>query len=73
MLMVAGSEAPRKEGTVIFRSEKSRPPIKILIIGVTILFTREVTMAPKAPPTITPTARSTTLPRLIKSLNSLTI
>ena len=37
-----------------------------------ISLTKEVTIAVKAPPTATPTAKSTTLPRLINSLNSLT-
>ena len=73
ILIVAGSEAPRKLGTVILRWLKSMPPISILTIGMTILFTREVTMEPKAPPTTTPMAKSTTLPRLMNSLNSLII
>lgn len=38
-----------------------------------MLFTREVTIELKAPPTTTPMARSTTLPRLMNSLNSLII
>lgn len=49
------------------------PPMNILTTGMTMLFTREVTIELKAPPTTTPMARSTTLPRLMNSLNSLII
>ena len=37
-----------------------------------MLSTRLVTILPKAAPMITPTARSTTLPRAMKARNSLT-
>lgn len=40
-------------------------------IGIMMSLTSEVTMAVKAEPTTIPTARSMTLPRLIKSINSL--
>ena len=40
------------------------------ITGPITSFTREVTIALNAPPTTTPTARSMTLPFMIKSLNS---
>ena len=38
--------------------------------GMTTWSTRLVTILPKAPPMITPTARSTTLPRAMKARNS---
>src|SRR3989344_2968088 len=43
------------------------------INGVIMSFTKELTTAVKAAPIMTPTARSTTLPRSIKSLNPLII
>ena len=46
-------------------------PVKREIAGVTIFVTRLLTIPEKAPPIITPTARSITLPFEIKSLNSL--
>lgn len=49
---------------------KSKPPINIEITGITTSLTRELTMEVKAPPTMIPTARSTTEPRLMNSLNS---
>ena len=42
-------------------------------MGDKMLFTRELTILEKAPPTITPTAKSKTFPLLINSLNSLII
>lgn len=48
------------------RLEKSTPPIIRPIIGVKILLTKLVTIEEKAPPTITPTAKSRTLPLSIK-------
>ena len=39
-------------------------------MGLMISLTREVVMELKAPPMMTPTARSITLPRAIKDLNS---
>ena len=54
-----------------FKFVKSKPPISMEIIGMTTSLTRELTIDVKAPPTIIPTARSTTEPRLMKSLNSL--
>src|ERR1035437_7968943 len=53
--------------------EKSRPPVSKPIGGIRISFTRELTMAPKAAPMITPTARSTALPLMANSLNSFNI
>ena len=50
---------------------KSTPPASNPTIGITMSFTNELTMAVNAPPTATPTARSTTEPRLINSMNSL--
>ena len=58
---------------VIERLEKSTPPKIRPIKGVKILFTKLVTMEEKAPPTITPTAKSKTLPRAINFLNSFII
>jgi hypothetical protein len=43
------------------------------MIGLMRLSTREVTTAPKAAPTTTATARSTTFPRIRNFLNSLNI
>ena len=39
--------------------------------GIKTSLTSEVTMAPKLAPMITPTARSTTLPRMMNVLNAL--
>lgn len=64
--------APKMLGMSIARVLKSRPPARRLVIGIIMSLTSELTMAVKAPPTATPTARSTTLPRLINSLNSRT-
>lgn len=58
---------------VTCRLVKSKPPMIIEMTGITTSLTREVTMAVKAAPTTMPTARSTTLPRLINSLNSFKI
>ena len=44
---------------------KNRP-----MMGEMMSFTRELTMAVKAEPTTTPTAISSTLPRMAKALNS---
>ena len=38
--------------------------------GITMSFTKESTILPKAPPIMTPTARSITLPLTAKALNS---
>ncbi len=54
------------------KSLKSMPP-KIPRIGEMMSSVSEVTIAPNAPPMITPTARSMTLPRMMNSLNSFTI
>ena len=62
--------APKKFGMVIFREEKLTPPRRMPRRGVIISETRELTILEKAPPMMTPTARSTTLPRLMKVLKS---
>ena len=46
------------------------PPNSLPITGMTTSFTSEPTILPKAAPITTPTARSTTLPRIANSLNS---
>src|SRR5690606_19892101 len=51
-------------------SEKSTPPSSRPIGGMITLSTSEVTILPNAAPMTTPTARSTTLPRIANSLNS---
>ena len=56
---------------VNLRLVKSTPPASKPTTGMMISLTRELTMAVKAPPTATPTARSTTEPRLMNSMNSL--
>ena len=40
------------------------------ITGMMMSFTSDVTMAPNATPMMTPTARSTTFPRIMNFLNS---
>lgn len=52
------------------RVVKSKPPPIKEMVGIIKSLTRELTMAVKAEPTTTPTARSMTLPRLIKVINS---
>lgn len=69
--MTASSPVPKKLGIWIARLVKSTPPAIRPTMGIIISLTRELTMAVKAPPTATPTARSTTEPRLINSMNSL--
>src|SRR5262245_4926023 len=51
-------------------SEKLIPPVARPTTGIITSDTREPTIAPKAPPMITPTAMSTTLPFMAKALNS---
>src|SRR6478736_3270696 len=53
------------------RLEKSSLPNTRPMIGMITSATSESTILPKAPPMITPTARSTTLPLTANSLNSL--
>src|ERR1017187_6121750 len=55
------------------KSLKLTLPIALPIGGMMMSLTAEVTILPNAPPMITPTARSTTLPRIANSLNSLSI
>src|SRR5436190_23973863 len=52
------------------RSLKLTPPMILPMGGMRMSLTMEVTILPKAPPIITPTARSTTLPFRANSLNS---
>src|SRR5579864_196948 len=54
-------------------AEKSGFPTSAAINGVSKSFTSAVTMAPKAPPMTTATARSTTLPRNRNSLKPFSI
>ena len=56
--------------STIFQLEKSTPPVSTEIRGMMTSFTREVEILPNAPPMMTPTAISITLPRSIKVLNS---
>ncbi len=49
------------------------PPKRVEIRGITMSLTKESTIFPKAPPIMTPTARSTTLPRTAKARNSFII
>ncbi len=46
------------------------PPRRVEIRGITMSLTKESTIFPKAPPMMTPTARSITLPRTANALNS---
>src|SRR6186997_1867321 len=52
---------------------KSSPPVRRVIGGMRMSFTSELTIAPKAAPIMTPIARSTALPLIANSLNSLNI
>src|SRR5580658_9680143 len=54
-----------------FSALKSTPPVTRPIGGMITWSTRLLTIAPKDAPMITPTARSTTLPRAMNSRNSL--
>ena len=47
------------------------PPAMTLMSGLMMSFVSDVTIAVKAPPMMTPTAMSITLPRLMNSSNSL--
>ena len=69
--MTAASPVPKKLGIVHERLVKFTPPPIRPTMGMMMSFTSEFTMAVKAPPTATPTARSTTEPRLMNSINSL--
>src|SRR6185312_257954 len=55
---------------ISFSFEKSMPPIRMPIGGMMMSLTSEVTILPNAPPITTATARSTTLPRMMKALKS---
>lgn len=71
--MVTASVFPSAGLSMIFRFEKSTPPVSQPIGGMMISVTREVTILPKAVPIMIPTAISTTFPLMAKSLNSLSI
>ena len=45
------------------------PPKRVEMRGMTMSFTKESTIFPNAPPIMTPTARSMTLPLTAKALN----
>ena len=53
-----------------FHWEKSIPLVSTETTGMMMSLTREVVILPKAPPMTTPTAISSTLPRMAKALNS---
>ena len=55
------------------KSEKLIAPTNKPKKGLIIYLTKELTIAVKAPPMITPTAKSITLPRDMNSLNSFNI
>ena len=57
-----GSGCPKNLGSSIDQDEKSMPPRNMPINGMIMSFTREEVMVLKAPPIITPIARSNTLP-----------
>lgn len=67
---VAPFSPPKKLGIVTERVVKLKPPPMRLTIGMMMSLTTEFTMAVKAEPITTPTARSMTLPRLMNSVNS---
>ena len=72
----AREEAVRKELLNVMgleKFEKSTFPIIPPIIGIIISLTNDDTIFPKAPPIITPIAKSITLPFTANSLNSLNI
>ena len=68
--MAASAVVPVAGVITYLRSVKLIPPINNPITGITTSFTKEVAIAVNAPPMMTPTARSNTLPREINSLNS---
>src|SRR5580658_9361489 len=71
--MATSATLPAAGFNTHFSAAKSTPPVIRPIGGMMIWSTRLLTMAPKAAPMITPTARSTTLPRAMNSRNSLNI
>ena len=73
-LMHAPIKAPKSilvPGTTSPEISVALPPAITEISGLMMLSVSEVTIAVNAPPIITPTAMSITLPRLMNSLNSL--
>ena len=76
-LITAEMKLPNAMGptlrTLVISSMDSTPSALLMMswmTGVMISLQSEVTIAPNAPPMITPTAKSMTLPRLMNSLNS---
>ena len=76
-LMMALMNAPKSmpfsvpgTGMVSPAISASPPPVTSLISGLMMSLVSDVTIEVNAPPTITPTAMSITLPRLMNSLNS---
>lgn len=71
--MTAEMKAPKSisvPGTTSPESSPGVPPAINEMNGLMMLVVSAVTMAVNAPPMMTATARSITLPRLMKSLNS---
>ena len=71
-LIAACSTPSTGSPILISKVVKSTFPTIIPIIGIKISLTKLVTIFPKAAPMITPTAKSTTLPRITNALNSST-
>ena len=71
---MAAKNLPYKIPPSVFKSAKSATfaafKAGFRIAGVITSSTRDFTIPPKAPPMMTPTAKSITLPFAIKSLNS---
>ena len=78
MTVVRNVPMPRVTASVVsvaalrtmFSLPRSTPPMIMPMRGMNTSFTKEVVIFPKAPPRITPTAMSSTLPRMANSLNS---
>src|SRR5699024_5421597 len=68
--MAASGVSPEAGVMTYLRPVKSMPPKRMPMTGMTTSLTRELTMAVNAPPMMTPTARSMTLPREMNCLNS---
>src|SRR5438128_2533053 len=67
------AKVPLAGSRLMKRSLKLTPPMALPMGGMRMSLTMEVTILPKAAPMTTPTARSTTLPRMANSLNSLSM
>ena len=72
-LIATPGSAPLAARSTIALSEKSTPPSSMPSGGIMTSFTSDVVILPNAAPMMTPTAMSTTLPRIAKSLNSLSM